>query len=177
MSNDRSDDDAEQKLADRCLTYLLGEMPTAERAEFEQQLCDPDVASLFERESQLLLELADAKTHSPAPPSAAAPPSNAFSATRRVGWLMALGAAVLLLVGVAWQANQSGDDRGNGSMELRIAQAWADSPILSSDVLGDELGWTVEDDGQDETDELTDSIDWMVAAVEVDNVEDGRNDG
>ena len=176
-------DDQPTKLADQCLAYLLGEMPPNECAEFEQRLSDADVARTLERESGLLVRLAEAEPPSPAPPRQT--PSKA--PVNLVGWLIAIAAGVLLLCNLNWQTEPTPREAAIGSMELQIAQTWADSPTLvssstlTSEDLGiDEFAWiSSENEPGDEPEELTDSLDWMVAAVEaeVDVFEDGQNDG
>lgn len=174
MRNDTPQDDA-TKLADECLAYLLGEMPERARTEFETRLSDPDVAETLERESELLVQLSQSDLDSPALPS----PTSPHSPSRPLGWLIAVAAAILLLAGVAWQTRQPGADTPTASLEMKIAQAWANNPTLLSEELAiEDFTWVVAEASEEElASESIDPLDWMVAAVEVESFEDDQNDG
>ncbi|MEL6105626.1 MAG: hypothetical protein AAFU85_06305 [Planctomycetota bacterium] len=174
MRHDIHDDPSQ--LADECLAYLLGEMPDQTRTEFEARLSDPQVAETLERESELLVRLSQSDLNSPALPSSAA----LLSSPRSFGWLFAVAAAILLLAGVAWQTRPPHAETLTATtLEMKIAQAWADSATLTSEELAiEDSTWIVTEVSEDEPlNDSIDSLDWMVAAVEVEAFEEDQNDG
>ena len=153
--NAEPDSDLPQALLrERCMAYLLGEMPASQARIFESELNDPVVAEALAKESDLICGLAEsdladqvlAPDHVTANPTAAnstaanqvipEPSENASTTLRAVTRLIsALAAVALLAAGYAFfpstgrHSRQVAADLASTDVKLAIAKTWAEPAI------------------------------------------------
>lgn len=192
-------------LRERCMAYLLGEMPESHARKFESELNDPVVAEALAKESDLICGLAEsdlvvqvfAQDHVTANQTASnqvipEPSENASTTLRAVTRLIsALAAVALLAAGYAFfpstgqHSRQVASDLSSTDVKLAIAKTWAEPAIdwAADSQVGDDLGigndlTEIDDPGEYSDSEDEDSFDWMMAAVKA-SIGEGepRNDG
>lgn len=187
---------------ERCIAYLLGEMPVQQATDFEAQLCDPQLAESLLRESELLLDISNASSVTPASLPFPAPTStqSAAKSSRYVVIAMAAGLLLVVTAGVWSSINRTSKSRVaqsepdteigfDSGLDIELANEWAShtnqwtsqdevEELFAIDGL-DELSLLSEDNFADSEDALAsnDELEWIMVAFESSDAPEATNDG
>lgn len=163
MNHQSQNGKTDEATSERCMRYLLGELSADETATFEQSLgSSAELGDELQRQSELLWMVSQA-TFDP-PPVTSQATSDSFAKWTEAAVALA---ACLLVAFIGWNLISKSNATSAIQEDVLIAQAWADTDAIALGLSSaDEIELEMDNDFEIESQDVDDSLSWVVTAVE-----------